>query len=71
MAGVGEVSIRDRARDPVYGDRGSSPDSATVNPRLKLLMFIAARRTERRDRCFVARDVGSGRSGMTGNSDAA
>jgi len=34
-------------------------------------MFIAARRTERRDRRFVARDVGSGRSGVTGNIEAA
>jgi hypothetical protein len=34
-------------------------------------MFIAARRAECRGRRFVARDVGSGRSGVTGNSDAA
>jgi hypothetical protein len=41
------------------------PDTATVNPVFRLLMLIAAPRTERRDRSFVARDGGSGRSGVT------
>jgi hypothetical protein len=34
-------------------------------------MFIATRRTEFRNRRFVARDVGSGRSGVTGSVEAA
>jgi hypothetical protein len=34
-------------------------------------MLIGACRTERREGRFVARDVGSGRSGVTGNIDAA
>jgi hypothetical protein len=38
------------------------PDTATLNPRFKLLMLIAACRTERRKGRLVARDVGSGRS---------
>ena len=38
---------------------GSLPDTAaTVNPRFKLLMFIAAPWTARRKRRFVARGVG-------------
>jgi hypothetical protein len=49
---------------------GSLPDTAPVNPRLKLLTFIAAPR-KRRDRRFVARDVRSGRSGVTRSIEAA
>ena len=40
-------------------------------PEVKLLMLIAARRTERRERRFAVRDVGSGRSGVTGSIGAA
>jgi hypothetical protein len=47
------------------------PGTATLNPRFKLLMLIAARRTERRERRFVVRDVGSGRSAVTGSIEAA
>jgi hypothetical protein len=50
---------------------GSLPDTVTVNPRFELLMFVAAPWTERRDRRFVARHVGSGRSGVTGSIEAA
>jgi hypothetical protein len=34
-------------------------------------MLIAFGRTERRERRFVVRDVGSGRSGVTGSIEAA
>lgn len=54
----------------VWWSRGL-PGTATLNPRFKLLMLIAARRTERRERRFVVRDVGSGRSGVTGRIEAA
>jgi len=47
------------------------PETATLSPRFKLLMSILAPRPERRVRRFVARDVGSGRSGGTGNVEAA
>jgi hypothetical protein len=50
---------------------GSLLDTATVNPWFELLMFVAAAWTERRDGRFVARDVGSGRSGVTGSIEAA
>jgi hypothetical protein len=50
---------------------GSLPDTATVNPTFKLPMFIAAPWTARRDRRFIASDVGSVRSGVTGSIEAA
>jgi hypothetical protein len=50
---------------------GSLPDTATVNPRCTLLMFIAAPWTARRDRRFIAGDIGSVRSGVTGSIEAA
>jgi hypothetical protein len=51
--------------------RARCPILETVNPRFKLLMFIAAAWTERRDRRFVAGEVGSVRSGVTGSIEAA
>lgn len=72
LAGVGEVSIRDRRQiTQCMVIEGRRPILPPVNHRLKLLMLIPARRTERHDRRFVARDVGSGRPGVTGSSDAA
>ena len=56
---------------PVYGWSRALPGTATLNPRFKLMMLIAARRTERRERRFAVRDVGSGRSGVTGSIGAA
>ena len=55
---------------------GSLPDTAAVDLRLKLLMFIAApvafsTWSESRDCRFVVRDVGSGRSDLTGSIEAA
>ena len=47
------------------------PDTATLNPRFNLLMLIAAPRTERRARRFVARDGGSDSAGVTGSIEAA
>jgi hypothetical protein len=56
---------------PVYGDRGPLPDTATLNPRLKLLMFITPTCIERRERRFGTRDMGSHRSGVTRSNEAA
>jgi hypothetical protein len=50
---------------------GSLPDTATVNPRCKLLMFIVAPWTAHRDRRFIAGEVGSVRFGVTGSIEAA
>jgi hypothetical protein len=50
---------------------GSLPDTATVNPRCKLLMLIAAPWTARRYCRFIAGDVGSVRPGVTGSIEAA
>jgi hypothetical protein len=59
------------SRPSVWCSRADCPILETVNPRFKLWLFVAFPWTERRDRPFVARDVGSVRFGVTGSIEAA